>query len=562
MLFFGGRIVTVDDRFTITDAMAVADGRIVAVGEAAHTFGQDHPEARRIDLAGRMLLPGLIDSHTHPIGAATHEFDHVIPDIQSIADLLSYVAFRARAVPKGSLIAVRQIFITRLAERRYPTRDELDGAAPDHPVVFSTGPDSMLNSLALTLAGITADAGTAPATGRIERDASGEPTGLVRGFSPRIDAPTTARTPSAGETGDLVRRLFADYNRVGLTTVADRGASSGSIATYARLLEQGDLTVRLRLSHTLPNHPEWDRTAEAIEAVARHPLRRPDPMLRIVGTKIWLDGGMLTGSALMQEPWGRSGFYGIDDPTYRGLQQVERTRLVEMVRAVATAGLQFTAHTVGDGAVAILLEAYREVAADMPLAGTRPCLTHSNFMAPESIAAAADLGVGVDLQPIWLHLDGDTLLSHFGEERMRRFQPLRSLLRAGVPVGGGSDHMQKIGDLRSVNPYNPFLGMWAAVARRARQPGAPPGPSTDATLRSVNEGEGVSRMDAIRMYTIHNARILFDENDTGSLEVGKRADCVLLDRDLLDCPLDAIPATRVLATWLDGQLVHGGPNDR
>jgi len=559
MLLHGGRIVTVDAAFTVTDALAVRSGRIVAVGEAAHAFGRDHPDAERIDLGGRMLLPGFIDSHAHPVPAATHEFDHPIPDIRSIADLLAYIAGRTKIVPAGSVIGVNQVFITRLAERRYPTRAELDSVAPLHPVIFTTNPDSMLNSRALALAGISRDTGTAPPHGRIERDAAGEPTGLVRGFTPPIDAPRPLRRPTTAETDAAVQRLFADYNRVGLTTVADRGAGDFQVAVYSRLRERNALTVRLRLSHTIPDHPEWDRVAEAIATVGRHPLRRPDPLLRLVGTKIWLDGGMLTGSALMQEPWGRSALYGIDDPGYRGVQQVERSRLCDMVRAVAAADLQFTAHTVGDGAVALLLDVYREVAAELPLARTRPCLTHSNFMSPESVAAAADLGVGVDLQPIWLHLDGDTLVTHFGEERMRRFQPLRSLLAAGVPVGGGSDHMQKIGDMRSVNPYNPFLGMWAAVVRRARPPGAAPGPTAEGPQRLVNEQEGISREDAIRMYTIHNARILFDEEETGSLEVGKRADFILIDRDLLACPVDDMADTRVLATWLDGRLVSGGP---
>jgi predicted amidohydrolase YtcJ len=559
-VFVSGRIVTVDPAFTITDSLAIDGGRIVALGEKAREFLRTHPEAERVDLAGKMLLPGLIDSHAHPVGAATHEFDHPIPDIRSIDDLLRYVAARAEAVPEGALVTIRQVFITRLAERRYPTRAELDRAAPRNPVVFSTGPDSMLNSAALVLAGIGRESGAAPATGRIERDASGEPTGLLRGFSPRIDAPQAVRSPTADETDALVKRLFADYNRVGLTTIADRGAGDGQIAVYSRLHERNELTVRLRLSHTLPNHPEWNRVAEAIAAVGRHPLRRPDPLLRIVGTKIWLDGGMLTGSAFMLEPWGVSPLYGIADPGYRGAQNVERGRLVEMVRGVAAEKLQFTAHTVGDGAVALLLDACREVAGALPLAETRPCLTHANFMSPESVAAAAQLGAVVDLQPIWLHLDGDTLLSHFGAERMRRFQPLKSLFAAGVPVGGGSDHMQKIGDMRSVNPYSPFLGIWGAVTRRARRPGGPTGPGDGPdSLPRINAGEGIGREDAIRMYTIMNARLLFDEAETGSLEPGKRADLVLVDRDVLTCPVDEIPATRVLATWLDGRLVHGGP---
>ena len=565
-VFLNGRVVTVDPAFTVVDAFAVDEGRIAAVGAAARRLAETQADAVRIDLAGRTVLPGLIDSHTHPVAAATHEFDHPVPAIRGIDDLLAYVASRAAAVPAGSKIVVRQVFITRLAEQRYPTREELDRAAPRHSVVFSTGPDSMLNSAALALAGITRDSGDRPAgRGRIERDADGEPTGLVRGFSPSIDAPSAERSPTAAEADSLLAQLCADYNRVGLTTIADRGASPDGIAAYGRLRERGELTVRVRLSHTLPSHPEWDRVAEAVAAVGRHPLRREDPLLRIVGTKIWLDGGMLTGSALMQEPWGESRIYGITDPAYRGGQNVDRDRLVALVRAVASEGLQFTAHAVGDGATALLLDAYREVDRDLPLRETRPCLTHANFLTPESIAEAARMGVVVDLQPVWLHLDGDTLTRHFGEERMRRFQPLRTLFDAGVPVGGGSDHMQKIGGFRSVNPYNPFLGMWAAVSRQARRIGVDEWPREGTrfvagrTLRPIHPEHALTRQEAVRMYTIENARVLLMEHEVGSLEPGKRADFVILDRDPLSCPIDDLPDTQVLETWLDGRRLASRP---
>ena len=153
-IFVNGKIVAVDAAFSITDAMAVDGERIVALGETAKALAAEHPDAKHVDLGGRMVLPGLMDSHAHPVGAATYEFDHSVPDIGDIPQLLDYVASRANALPEGSLISVSQIFITRLKEQRYPTREELDHVAPRHPVQFSTGPDSMLNSLALKFAGI------------------------------------------------------------------------------------------------------------------------------------------------------------------------------------------------------------------------------------------------------------------------------------------------------------------------------------------------------------------------------------------------------------------------
>jgi predicted amidohydrolase YtcJ len=246
----------------------------------------------------------------------------------------------------------------------------------------------------------------------------------------------------------------------------------------------------------------------------------------------------------MREPWGVSSIYGITDKDYRGVQRTPSENLAKMVRKVAGAGLQFTAHSVGDGAVKLLLDVYDEVNKDTPLAGTRPCITHCNFMAPDSIAQAARLGAVIDMQPIWFHLDGATLLKQFGQERMSRFQPLRALTDAKVTVGGGSDHMQKIGSLRSINPYNPWLGMWITESRKCR--------SLDGPLHLAG---GLTRQEAIRLYTINNAKILFLEKEVGSLEVGKRADFIILDRDVLTCSLDDLKTTQVRETWLDGKQV-------
>ena len=551
-IFTNGKIVTVDESFSITETMAVDGASIVALGDKAKALMVDHPEATRVDLGGRMVLPGLMDSHAHPVGAATMEFDHPVPDIEDIQQLLDYIASRAKALPEGSLIGIGQIFITRLKEQRYPTREELDRVAPKHPVQFSTGPDSMLNSLALQLAGIDRNFKVpADSTGVVVFDENGEPTGLMHAFSPKINAKTIHKKPDSAQTIDLVKKLFADYNRVGFTTIADRGASKGNIEVYQSLRAANALTVRLRLSHIFPTSNLWRTTELALDEIINHPLTRPDPMLQIIGTKIWLDGGMLTGSALMLEPWGVSRIYGITDKDYRGVQRTPSEHLAKMVRKVAGAGLQFTAHSVGDGAVKLLLDTYDEVEKDTPLRESRPCITHCNFMTPESIAQAARLGAVIDMQPIWFHLDGATLLKQFGNERMNRFQPLRALFDAKVTVGGGSDHMQKIGSLRSINPYNPWLAMWIAVERKCRHLAEP-----------LHPDGGLTREEAIQLYTINNAKILFLDKELGSLEVGKRADFIILDRDILACPLDDLKTTQVLSTWLDGKLIWSAETSR
>jgi predicted amidohydrolase YtcJ len=261
--------------------------------------------------------------------------------------------------------------------------------------------------------------------------------------------------------------------------------------------------------------------------------------------KTYLDGGMLTGSAYMREPWGVSAIYAITDPQYRGVIFIPREKLRGMVRAAAEAKLQFTAHSVGDGAVHELLGVYDELSNEVDLRATRPCLTHANFQSQEAIEIAARLGVVMDIQPAWLYLDTRTLVKQFGLERLRYFQPLKSLFAAGVTVGGGSDHMQKVGATRSINPYSPFLGMATAITRRAKW--------HEGTLHAE---EALTREQVLRMYTINNAKLLFAEEKLGSLEAGKLADLVVIDTDLLTCSEEKIAGTAVLMTYVNGRLVY------
>ena len=257
---------------------------------------------------------------------------------------------------------------------------------------------------------------------------------------------------------------------------------------------------------------------------------------------------MLTGSAYMRQPWGLSDIYLIRDPEYRGVRMIEPERLNEAVKIAVDNGLQFTAHSVGDGAVHTLLDAYEEANKTTPVRPTRPCITHCNFMSREAIEQMARLGVVADIQPAWLYLDARTLSAQFGDERLRYFQPLKTIFENGVIAGGGSDHMQKIGSLRSINPYNPFLGIWTTITRRARL--------FDGQLHPE---EALSREQAIRFYTANNAYLLFLEQQVGTLEPGKLADLIVLDRDLLTCPVDDIKDAQVVSTYVGGKQVHPLP---
>ena len=545
LILHHGKVITVDKDFRIAEAIAIeADGSIAAVGSNDEVLALKNDATQLLDLSGKTVLPGLMDSHVHP-GAAMIEFDHEIPTMETIADVLAYLSGRVKVSQPGELISVRQIFITRLEEKRYPTRAELDRIAPNNPVVFSTGPDAMLNSLALKLGGYSRDykvpAGSA---GKMEVDANGEPTGLLRSLSHNVKALTSAKSPTAEDTYRRTLELFKDYNAVGLTTVADRDSSLKQCELYQQMLTKGDLTVRMRASPGIPTMSLWPASAKAIDEVIQHPLTKNDPMLQIIGTKVYLDGGMLTGSAWMIDPWGISEAYGITDPQYRGVQKIPAERLKQLVEKVTASGLQFTAHSVGDAAVQLLIDTYEDVNQRHSVRAARSSVTHCNFMHPDSIAKAAKLGVCIDLQPIWLHMDGRTLTGHFGEERMSRFQPLRACFDQKVIVGGGSDHMQKIGSFRSINPYNPWLGMWTSITRKARKLDKP-----------VHIENALTRQEALRLYTSNNAFLLKSEKNTGSLEPGKLADIILVDRDPLTCPIDDLVQTQVLKTWLGGKLV-------
>lgn len=542
-----GRIVTVDDQFSIAQAMAIAGDRIVAVGSDETVLAKKGPNTKLIDLAGKMVLPGLIDSHVHAPDAAIYEFDHVVPEMESIGDVLSYLRSRTQVVPEGEWISVSQVFVTRLKEPRFPTRLELDQVAPKHPIAFRTGPDAALNSMALERSGIGEDFQiTDGEPGHLERDPkTGRLNGILRSCSRLIKSQPSGKSPTNDEKAIALKRMLHDYNRVGLTSVSDRNASDLGIELYQALLSKNELSCRVYLYYGINAQEKIETLEDKIPTIGKHPLREYNSMLWLRGVKIFLDGGMLTGSAYMRKPWGKSEIYSITDPDYRGLLYVQEEKLYRISKAVIANELQMTAHSVGDGAIHALIDAYARVNQEISLEGKRPCITHCNFLSAEAIASMKQLGLVADLQPAWLWLDGQTLLNQFGQDRTQYFQPYRSLIDQGVIVGGGSDHMQKVGSFRAVNPYNPFLGMWIAVQRTPRR--------TDQVFHAEQR---ISREEAIRLYTINNAYLTFEEKQKGSLEAYKLADFIILDRDILSCPIDDLRSAEVLSTYVGGRMVY------
>ncbi len=545
-IYHHGKILTVDDRFQIAEAMAVRNDRIVAVGNNQQILALADAQTQKVDLQGATVLPGLMDSHVHSVGASVYEFDHPVPTMQNVQDVLDYVKQRAQVVPAGQWIVLNQVFITRLSDQRFPTRAELDLVAPNHPVCFRTGPDASINSAALKASGIDRNFRVPEGVpAKVEVDANGEPTGILRNHSKLLKVSEKTRSPNAQEREAALVKMLQDYNSVGITSIAERSVSSDSLKLFERLRETKQLTCRVFLNWGVDPNAAWPDVQKQVQTAVDHPLHAYNDELWLRGVKVFLDGGMLTGSAFMREPWGVSRIYSIDDPNYRGLKYIEPERLYQLAKLCLENDLQFTAHSVGDGAVHALIDAYEQVNQDFPVRNARPCITHCNFMSREAIERMARLGVVADLQPVWLWLDGATLKKQFGDQRLAYFQPYRSLDESKVIVGGGSDHMQKVGSMRSVNPYNPFLGLSITMRRVPRGESSP-----------LHEEQILNRQQALRLYTINNAFIMLDEKNRGSLEVGKLADFIVIDRDFLTCPIDEVAAIQVKETFLGGKSVY------
>ncbi|MFL6278599.1 MAG: amidohydrolase [Vicinamibacterales bacterium] len=552
-IFHHGKILTVDPQFHIVEAMAIRDGYVIATGTSTDIVKLAGLGTQQIDLAGKTVLPGLIDSHVHAPAASMYEFEQPVPDMESIDDVLAYFRDRAAKTEPGHWLTLSQVFITRLREQRYPTRDELDRVAPRHPVAFRTGPDASLNSMALSKSGIDATFQVPPGEPcRVERDQKGQPTGILRNCGRYIRSEAAGSQPTQADRLRRLKELFADYNSVGFTSIVDANADRDGLELYRTLLSQNALTCRTFMAYGVDAQAPLEKAQAAIREAAANPLHQHNDMLWLRGIKVFLDGGMLTGSAYMREPWGISKIYSIDDPKYRGVRFIEPEKLYQLAKLALANDLQFTAHSQGDAAVDAMVETYERINRDdFPVRDRRPSITHASFMSREAIAKMKSLGIVANLQPAWLYLDGATLQQHFGLERLAYFHPYRTLFEEGVTVGGGSDHMQKIGSLRSINPYNPFLAMWTTIVRQPRGANAP-----------LHPEQTLTREQAIRFYTINNAFLTFEEAHKGSIEPGKLADFVVLDRDIMTCPVDQVKDIQVDATYLGGTRIYSREKEK
>ena len=543
------KVVTVDAKFSVAEALAVKDGRIVAVGTDAEVMKLKGPNTKVIDAGGKSVLPGLSDSHTHPTGAATSEAGEPLPILRSIPEVQEHIKKRAAELPAGQWIVLRYVFPTRLKEARFPTKAELDEFSPNHPVLYHAGPAGITNSMGLKVSGITKDT-PSPKNGMVVKDPkTGEPTGMLRNsYGVLKGVPGDGAGLSAEKRREAVKKLFHLYNERGLTSIADRNAGRGDLDLYLGLQKANELTVRVNVARSFGAGGTRDEIARRFEELPGKdgrggPTGAGDEWVRIGPIKMFLDGGMLNGSAYMREPWPKGDTYAVTEDDYRGLLFIQPEQLKIVVEEAAKHKWQVTAHTAGEGAMDVLLDAYEFVDRIAPIKDMRYCITHANFPSQNNLERCKKLGVCADIQPAWLWKDGHTLLNVLGPKRMRWFQPYKSWLDY-TTIGGGSDHMLRFDPLDSTNPWDPWLGIWVTLTRKLERGGV------------LEPGEALTREQALRLYTINNAYLHREEKEKGSLEVGKWADFILIDRDYLMCPMDEVREVKVLKTVLGGKVVY------
>ena len=541
-ILVNGKIVTADRDFSVVEAVAIKGDRILAAGTDAEILKLSGAGTEAVDLEGKTVLPGLIEAHAHPVGASQSELDEEVPDVDSIEQLLDYIASQAKRKSPGEWIVHPKFFSTRLRDMRQPTRQELDNAAPDHPVFLNGSFGGVMNACAMRVSGISRDS---EHPGVLMDARTGEPTGVIRRSAFSLLKGIPGRSLTYAERLDALEAMLGRYNRVGFTSVTDGGQSPAGLKLYQDLWKGERLTARAFVHISAPPFESREQFAARLREWGMY-SGFGNEMVRVGALKLFLDGGILTGTAYLRAPWGDKAreVFGFDDPEYRGIISTPEAQLREAISEGNAHGWKIAVHCTGGGAMDMLLKAYGAADAVRPIRPQRSCIVHGNFFTPEAIEKCARLGIIADCQPAWFYKDADAMQYILGEDRVRNFLPFRSLFEAGVVVNGGSDHMVKFDSYRAINPYNPFLGMWTAITRQTERGSV------------VEPSQAITREQALRMYTILNAYGTFEEDLKGSLEAGKLADLIVVSRDYLRCPVEEIRDIQVETTMVGGKVVY------
>ncbi|MGZ8519219.1 MAG: amidohydrolase [Candidatus Binatia bacterium] len=528
----GGKIVTVDGAFSIKQAVAIRDGRFVAVGSDGEIRDYIGQGTRVIDLLGRTVIPGLNDSHIHATEAGLSwdaelhwELNH------TLADGLRQIATATKGKAPGNWIVVGGGWVpTQFAERRFPTRDELDTLAPKHPVYIQyLRQGALLNSAALAALGITSKTGD-PAGGKFERNPNtGVLTGWLQGVAAWEFAYNKIPRLSLAEARQSLRNCFRQLSRLAVTSVGDLHTGGVNFA-HRRLLADmartGDLSLRVNY-YIAPTEPgdeleQLKLAAEEIKSLGHHEL------FRFAGFAETLVRGSGDGDVL-------------SNPQGVQISPEAKEKFRRILRYFAEAGHSFHLHTTQDNTARQLLDVIEQVHATTPLSRQRIVFAHLEDATAETLARIKRLGGGIAVQDR-LVLTAERNIELWGEAKTRQAPPLRSMLDSGIPVGAGTDAF------RSAN-YSPMLSLWWLITGK-----------TVAGSAIRDPGQNVSRAEALRLYTIGSAWMTADDGRKGSIEVGKFADLAVLNDDYLTVPEEQIRNLSSLLTMVGGRIVYGaGP---
>lgn len=533
MILYGGKIATVDDNFSVAEAVAVDEGRILAVGTDEDVMQFSGSGTREVDLGGKTVIPGLVDSHLHQLRGALNAQHVPLLDARSIEDVVAAIEQRVSETSSGEWVQASSAWHESLLEEgRLPTRSDLDPVSPDNPVFIPRGGHvAVANSAALELAGITADTED-PEGGIIVRDEeTDEPTGVLFETAAEMVEGVLPSPPSPEEQAVLLREYMSELNSYGITGVTEPGLNDEEIELYEELWSNNELSVRTDILYL--NREGTVEKAE--EAVSAYSMDFGDDMLSLDGMKVYLDGGV--EGARLSEPYeiveGEQ-----TDPDYRGVLIMPpggEEELEEAYTIAADAGWQVQTHAVGDTTIDTLVDVYENVNQSVTLGPLRWTVGHAFLPTPESLTKMNDMEILATVQdhPVLL---GSNIVDFWGTERAAYTIPIRALLDEGIMAGGGSD--------APVLPPDPFTSIGWMVTRDTLTAGV------------LGSEQAITREEALQLYTVGSAYTQFAEDEKGSIEVGKLADLVVLSDDILTVPEESIKDIEALMTVLGGEVVY------
>lgn len=569
-ILFNGKVVTVDLDFSIRQAIAVANGRIVAVGTNEEISKFQTPGTRRIDLKGRTVIPGLIDTHPHM--DTWRSYYRSLAGCTSIAEVLERVADAAAQAGTGQWLLFHKFAEPDskapgiYKEGRFPNRYELDRIAPNNPVWLRGGylTPSVLNSAALELAGITRDTPQprelVPALdwrtgdmvpspgGYIEKDpATGEPTGVLADGNDILSRTVTGNfyhlVPHPDYNGYLenIEARSLEFSALGITSIYEGHGLADPAGRNARAFleahSRGKLTVRTQIAtnvHTSGTSQDIIARLDNLPHVAY--CGAGDDFLRFVGVSVTLDGacGCLdcVQQKLLQWKGKRSG------ANRNGIARVPEDKYRTLVREAARRGIRVTTKADGEAMIDQVLKIYSEADSEFGIFDRRFVMMHSAFAHPERhMPRLKQLGVlpTTCISFLWNH--GMNMVRAYGEGLIHRAVPYRSWLKAGIRVSNGTD----------AYPWNPFLSLWAMITRTDGEAGV-----------QLGADECVTREEALRIYTENGAYLLQMEDRLGSLETGKYADLLVLSDDYLTVADEKIKLIKPIMTMVGGRVVYEG----